>query len=80
MQPDLDSGDIGSKRCKVTDKRLGRFHWPDRVRTRWAYTNFEDIEYANRCHQSEPSVSRLALPPTAEMLLLTVYSLPNRCT
>ena len=61
-------------------ERSRRLHRPDRVRTRRADTDLEDVEYADRRHQSEPSVSRLALPPTAEMLLLSVNSVPKRCT
>ncbi len=79
MQRYVDGCDTVRLPAEAGNERQRRLHRPDRVRTRWADTDLENVEDADRGHAySVSSDSRLALPPTAAMLLLTVNSVPNR--
>ena len=64
-----------SKLLEIRGERAGRVHRAHRVRTRRADPDLEDVENA----EAHSIASSEALPPTAEVLIVSVLSCAKRC-
>ena len=79
VQRYIDRHHLARLFAKPGNERQRGLHWTNRVGAGRSDTDLEDVEDADSGHTySDSSDSRLALPPTAAMLLLTVISVPKR--